>query len=121
MVLKSYFVILAGVIYIVSAYFLWWREKTQIKSSSFDKCSVGEACLQFCCKNETLCDENFIEKNFKTSQDAPIKVQAVFTKPECIISTLQTSPKSFKFEGNWTILEVSHKNLNQIHLFHHNC
>jgi hypothetical protein len=114
MVQKKYLVILAAVVYIVLAYFLWWFEKPQIESSSFDYCTVGEACLRFCCKNETLCEENFIKKNFNTIHDAPMNVSASFGKPECTLSTLQTTPKSIKFEGKWKIEKVKY-----FVLFHH--
>lgn len=85
------------------------------KTSGYEKssCSYSSQCYRFCCKNEDLCDQNYLEVNFNStfSEEAALdwfdydenmtrEVKFFYGKPECFL-------KDADPDKPWTLEPVS--------------
>lgn len=101
---KKYFVIFTAAVYAVLVslfYKLQWKEDYTFDSS----CYFGNPCVRFCCKNEQLCNQNYVDKYFNasllpddffTGWNASQGVNAHFGKPRCTLKLVDPI-KSWKF------------------------
>lgn len=84
--IKKYFVLSAACVYAITlAMFLMSKRDKPLKLDGPD---VGKDFTRFCCKDESRCDQSYIEKNFDPklffdSISDKTKIQPYFNKPSC--------------------------------------
>jgi hypothetical protein len=98
---NKYFVIFAAIVYLVLIIlFQSFRKVEEIEDQS---CYFEKPCVRFCCKDQKLCDEKYIEENFNASVIPDLGgiywnvtdgIRGFFGKPKC---TLKLVEKSYNF------------------------
>lgn len=92
MIPKKYFVLCVFIIYaVLITLFIKFERKDPRYASSFrygHGCGSTSICMRFCCKNETLCDKNYIKNNFKLLHLAKFSSKDVrpnLREPQCTL------------------------------------
>lgn len=98
---RKYCVLTAVLIYIILVT-LFFNLRSEPRTRIFLDCDKEKQCVSFCCKNGTICDQKYIDKNFDAdellSNHLSTKFQAIFNKPECNL-------KEVKSKSKWNILQ----------------
>ena len=109
---KKYLDTFVALIYLVLVALFFSLQKTSDYENS--SCSYSEQCYRFCCKNEELCNQNYLEVNFNSTygEEASLdwydydgdnttrEVKFFYGKPECFL-------KDSDPEKPWTLQPVS--------------
>lgn len=90
-------VIGAVVIYsvLIISFFMCYDIENQLEHS----CSHDNACVQFCCKNESTCNEKFIRQTFNGSNlptkfdeehnEVTIDFKVLLSRPDCLMEIIE--------------------------------
>lgn len=106
MIPKTNFVIFAVVVYVVLVIWFYSLEK-EVNGLAFERsCYFEKPCVRFCCKDEKLCDQKYINDNFNasllpedeyTGWNGTQGLTAHFGKPNCTLSSID-SKNAFEFQ-----------------------
>jgi hypothetical protein len=105
MIEKKYFVIGVAVTYLVLSVLFF--ELQDLRYHEFERsCYYDKPCVTFCCKNESLCNQKYIDGHFNasflpndeyTGWNGTLGVTAKFGQPNCTLNAAD-SGKSWKNE-----------------------
>lgn len=99
---KKYLTVGVVLIYVILIA-LFFELDIQSSDHYDESCYMEKPCVRFCCKDKTLCDQNYIDENFNASllpDDYGIEwnstqgIEGYFEKPEC---SLKLASESWEF------------------------
>jgi hypothetical protein len=95
---KRYFVVCVVLIY-ATLIFLFFHLQREEKIDFDEACYFEQPCVRFCCKNEELCDQKYIDEHFNASllpEDEFLEwngtqgIKAYLEKPKCNLKLVES-------------------------------
>jgi hypothetical protein len=104
MIQKKHLVVVTVATYAVlfTLFFMVQKNNRSSSMNSDSSCILEKPCVTFCCKNETLCNQKYINDNFNasllpedkfTGWNATQGIKAYFGKPNCTLDSVDIKAK----------------------------